>query len=430
MENEGVTSVEIYEMLHWFHLNEIQVKAIYLIAFFLVLALLALITAKKYHLPVVVGYVLFGIFISPDILNLIPFFEQEFHQWYEFLIIKLDYITQLALAFIVFTIGSELSLRTFKRLGKNIYIISILESFGAVLLSAAALYLFGMPPYMAFLLGAIAAASAPASTVMVLKEYNAEGPLSSTLMAVVGLDNTLALVIFAVISPVSMIMVEGGSLLSIQVLLVPLVEVTAAFLIGLGLGYLAQHYISYVEDKSKKVVSIITAVILSSALSFAFGLSSLIANLALGFAVRNFAEKNLQISEYLDTLTIPLYAMFFIFAGAEIRFTQMGSTVFLITAAVFLISRIAGKFLGAFAASKISDADIVVKKYIAMGLIPQGGVAIALAFSVQKQFGFIPDSALMVFNLVILTAALTEIFGPLLTKKAIVLAGEADLPEL
>jgi Kef-type K+ transport system membrane component KefB len=429
MENGAVTSIELNNLQHWFHLYDIQTKAIYLIAFFLVLALIAIITAKKYSLPIVVGYVLFGIFISPDILNLIPFFENEFHQWYEFLIIKLDYITQIALAFIVFTIGSELSLRTFKRLGKNVYIITILESLGAVLVSFAALYLIGMPIYMALLLGAIAAASAPASTVMVLKEYNADGPLSSTLMAVVGLDNTIALIIFALISPVALLMVEGGNLFSIQVLLIPFFEITSAVVIGLLIGYIAQYYISMVNDKTKKVVSILTAVVLSSALSSALGLSSLIANLAVGFAVRNFAQKNLQISEYLDTLTIPLYAMFFIFAGAEIRFTQMASTVFLVTALIFLTSRIIGKFGGSFIAARVSDAAPAVKKYIAMGLIPQGGVAIALAFSVQQQFAGVPDRALMIFNMVILTAALTEIFGPLLTKKALVLSGEAEIKE-
>src|SRR6056297_2099140 len=225
MENNVEAVIELEQLQHWFHINELQTRAIYLIAFFLVLAMLAIIFSKKYSLPIVVGYVLFGIVISPDILNLIPFLESEFHSWYEFLIIKLDYITQIALAFIVFTIGSELSLRTFKRLGKNVYIITILESLGAVLVSFAALYLIGMPIYMALLLGAIAAASAPASTVMVLKEYNADGPLSSTLMAVVGLDNTIALIIFALISPVAVLFMGDGGALSLQILLLPLLEI-------------------------------------------------------------------------------------------------------------------------------------------------------------------------------------------------------------
>ncbi|MGP3778211.1 cation:proton antiporter [Halanaerobium saccharolyticum] len=426
MENSFESAFELHNLQEWFHVYDLQTKAIYLLAFFLVLAMLAIIVSKKYNLPIVVGYVLFGIVISPDILNLIPFLESEFHSWYEFLIIKLDYITQIALAFIVFTIGSELSLRTFRRLGKSIYLITILEALGGAVISALAVYLVGAPIYMALLLGAIAAASAPASTIMVLKEYNAEGPLSSTLMAVVGLDNTLALILFALISPVAMMFIGTGEALSFQLLLTPVVEISAAILIGLVIGYLTQHYISMVDDKTKKVVAMLTSVVLSSALSLVFGLSSLIANLALGFAIRNFAEKNLEISEYLDTLTIPLYAMFFIFAGAEIRFSQMGSTVFLITALVFLISRIIGKYGGAILAGRFSDAAPVVKKYIGLGLFPQGGVAIALAFSVQKQFTQIPDASLMIFNMVILTAALTEIFGPLFTKEAVIRSGEAE----
>ncbi len=426
MENNIESAIELEQLQHWFHINELPTRAIYLIAFFLVLAMLAIIFSKKYSLPIVVGYVLFGIVISPDILNLIPFLESEFHNWYEFLIIKLDYITQIALAFIVFTIGSELSLRTFRRLGKSIYLITIFEALGGAIVSALAVYLIGAPIYMALLLGAIAAASAPASTIMVLKEYNAEGPLSSTLMAVVGLDNTLALILFALISPVAMMFIGEGEPLSIQLLLIPMIEISAAIIIGLGIGYLTQHYISVVDDKTKKVVAILTSVILSSALSLLFGLSSLIANLALGFAIRNFAKKNLDISEYLDTLTIPLYAMFFIFAGAEIRFSQMGSSVFLITAFVFLAARIIGKYGGAILAGQLFDVSPVVKKYIGLGLLPQGGVAIALAFSVQKQFTIVSDVSLMIFNMVILTAALTEIFGPLFTKAAVIKSGEAE----
>src|SRR6056297_371788 len=231
MENNVEAVIELEQLQHWFHINELQTRAIYLIAFFLVLAMLAIIFSKKYSLPIVVGYVLFGIVISPDILNLIPFLESEFHSWYEFLIIKLDYITQIALAFIVFTIGTELSLRTFKRLGKSIYIITIFEALGGAVVSAAAVYLIGAPIYMALLLGAIAAASAPASTIMVLKEYNAEGPLSSTLMAVVGLDNTLALILFALISPVAMMFIGEGQALSIQLLITPVIEISAAILI-------------------------------------------------------------------------------------------------------------------------------------------------------------------------------------------------------
>lgn len=427
MANNIEASLELEHLQEWFHVYELQTKAIYLIAFFLVLAMAAIIFSKKYSLPIVVGYVLFGIVISPDILNLMPFLEAEFHNWYEFLIVKLDYITQIALAFIVFTIGTELSLKTFKRLGKSIYIITICESLGAALISALTVYLVGAPVYMALLLGAIAAASAPASTIMVLKEYNAEGPLSSTLMAVVGLDNTLALVLFALISPLALILLQPGGSISLKLLLIPIVEISTAVLVGVVIGYLAQHYISRVDDKTKKVVALLTSVILSSAVSLVLGLSSLIANLAVGFAVRNFAKKNLQISEYLDTLTIPLYAMFFIFAGAEIRFSQMGSSIFLITALVFLISRLIGKYCGAALAGYFSGAEPVVKKYIGLGLFPQGGVAIALAFSVQKQFAQIPDTALMIFNMVILTAALTEIVGPLFTKEAVIRAGEAEV---
>jgi len=169
---------------------------------------------------------------------------------------------------------------------------------------------------------------------------------------------------------------------------------------------------------------VVTTITLSSSISIFFGFSPLIANLAVGFAVRNFAKKNLQISEEMDTLTIPLYAMFFIIAGTEIRFSEMGSLSFLLIAFIYLVARIIGKVGGSTLAARISGAPEVVKKYIGFGLLPQSGVAIALAYSVQRQYVEAPEVGLVIFNTLLLTAAMTEVFGPLLTKYAVVNAGE------
>lgn len=173
-------------------------------------------------------------------------------------------------------------------------------------------------------------------------------------------------------------------------------------------------------------MTVVTTIVFSAALSTFWGFSALITNMAVGFAVRNFAKKNLQISEELDTLTIPLYALFFIIAGTEIRFSEMTSAAFLILAFTYLIARIIGKVGGSTLAAKISDAPLVVKKYIGLGLLPQSGVAIALAYSVQKQYAKDPEIGLLIFNTLLLTAALTEVIGPLLTKYAVIKAGESQ----
>jgi Kef-type K+ transport system membrane component KefB len=392
---------------------------------FILLAFLIVLVSKKYKVPIVVGYVFLGIILSPDIVGLIPNVDVEL---YSFVLADIDYITKIALAFIAFTIGSELSIKHIRRLGKSIFYIVVIQSVAAFGLVAAAVYAFGWPLYMALLLGAIATATAPAATVMVLKEFNAEGPLTSTIMAVIGIDDAVALIFFSLVSPLSYSLFKGEAVLHYEeMFLLPLIEIVGALVVGVLFGYLGQYLITSYEEKTKKILALITMIFLSSSISIYFGFSALIANMSVGFAVRNFAKKNLQVSEYLDTLTIPLYAMFFIIAGTEIRFSEMGSLSFLLIAAIYFVARSIGKIGGATFAARISDASESVKKYIGLGLLPQSGVAIALAYSVQQQYVEAPEIGLLIFNTLLLTAALTEVVGPFLTKYAVIQSGEGEV---
>ena len=163
-ELESISALRFEE---WLVLNNITNKELYLISIFLLFAFLIVILAKKYKIPIVVGYVFLGILMSPDIIALLPLVDQEFTNLYTFILANLNYVTTIALSFIAFTIGSELSIKTIKRLGKSILYIALLESFGAFVVVTTAIYLIGNPLYMALLFGAIASATAPAATVMV-----------------------------------------------------------------------------------------------------------------------------------------------------------------------------------------------------------------------------------------------------------------------
>ncbi|AZO93678.1 cation:proton antiporter [Halocella sp. SP3-1] len=410
----------------WFLLNHANNKLIYVLGILIIMAFLVVLLTKRYRVPIVVGYVFLGMLISHDVINFLPFIGSVQKEWYFFALNNLGYLTNIALAFIAFTIGTELSIKTLKQLGKSIIFIALLESTGAFMIVTLVVLAIGKPLYLALVLGAIASATAPAATVMVLKEYRAEGELTSSILAVVGIDDAIALIIFSLVEPIALIQLKGGGNLSLgQILGKPFLEIFGSLFIGLVVGYLSQMLISSFEDDTKKILCLVTTIIGGSALAIFLNFSPLITNMAVGFAFRNFARKNLGVGSYMDILTIPLYAMFFILAGTEIRLTSITSISFLMIAFVYLISRIIGKVSGASLGAILGKAPDKVKKYIGFGLLPQSGVAIALAYTVQQDFVTAPQIGLLVFNVLLFTAALTEVFGPFATKYALIKSGEA-----
>lgn len=415
------------EIEHWFILNSVGDKALYVMGFLIFMSLLVVLLAKRFRVPIVVGYVFLGILLSIDVIKNLPFLTPTQKEWYIFTLDTFEYVSSVALAFIAFTIGSELSVKVLKRLGKSISFIALFEAVGAFLVVTLAVLAYGRPLYLALILGAIASATAPAATVMVLKEYKAEGVLTSMIMAVVGIDDAIALILFSLIEPIAFMQYSGGGNLQItHILGEPLIEIFGSIGMGLIVGYLSQLLITTFDDKTKKILTLVSTIVGASALATVFHLSPLITNMTVGFAYRNFARKNLGISDYMDTITTPLYAMFFILAGTEIRLSGIASISFLSIAFIYLLARVFGKVSGASLGAILGKAPDKVKKYIGFGLLPQSGVAIALAYTVQKDFVAAPKVGLLVFNTLLFTAALTEVFGPFATKYAITKAGEAQ----
>jgi len=419
---------QIYKYEEWFMEHQVSDKELYLIAFFVLAALLIVIFAKRYNIPIVVGYVFLGILLSIEVINAIPFLKLEYKVWYAYIINSFEYITTLALGFIAFTIGSELSLKLFKKLGKSITYIVLIQGLGAFFMVFIGVLLIGYDLYIALLLGAIASATAPAATVMVIREYNAEGPVTSMIMAVVGLDDALALILFSIVNPIAYNQYSGGTSLSINhMILVPLVEVVGSIITGILIGYVSVKLQEKYEDKTKKVLTLIATLVSGLAAATLLNLSPLITNMAIGFAYRNFASKNLNIADYVETLTIPLYAMFFILAGTEIRFSGI-DIPFILLASVYTATRVVGKIGGASLGGILSNASENIKKYVGLGLLPQSGVAIALAYTVQQEFTQ-ANIGQLIFNILLFTAALTEIFGSFATKYALVKSDEINKSE-
>src|SRR6056297_3448929 len=335
MGTENVS--ELAKIESWMVQNNVADKEIFVLGILIFLSLLVIFMAKKYQIPIVVGYVFLGILLSTDVIHWMPFLTEAQKEWYNYSLESISYITNIALAFIAFTIGSELSVKLLKKMGKTIVYIVLLEATGAFALVFLGVLALGKPIYIGLLLGGIAAATAPAATVMVLKEYKAEGPLTSMIMAIVGIDDAIALILFSIVEPIAYARHYGSESLSfLTSVSQPLMEITFSVLLGLALGYIGQKVITQTEDKTKKIMTLVTNVIVASALAIYFDLSPLITNMVVGFTYRNFARKNLGIADYLETMTTPVYAIFFILAGAEIQLSSIASLSFLLLAFTYL----------------------------------------------------------------------------------------------
>ncbi|MFW5976651.1 MAG: cation:proton antiporter [Bacillota bacterium] len=425
METNLITTLQ--EMQEWFIIHEVGEKNIYVITLFIFSALLIVLLAKKIKIPIVVGYVILGIVLSINTVELIPYFSTELKEWYDLTLKTMDFIPDLALAFIAFTAGNELSIKIIKKMGKTIFYIVIFQALAAFLLVTTGLLIIGQELYLALIFGAIASASSPAATIMVINEYRARGPVTSMIMAAAGLGDAVTLILFSLINPISFILFSGeGHISIINSLLVPGLEISGSIFLGIITGYISQYYLVSFEDKTKKILTIITTIAGGAAISLIFHLSPLITNMAIGFAYRNFSRRNPEISEPLETLTTPLYAIFFILAGTEIRFSSLSSSTFLIIASIYTIMRIIGKIEGPSLAASLAGASEKIKKYVGLGLLPQSGIAIALAYTIQRQYSATPEIGLLVFNIILFTSVLTEIFGPLATKYALYQSGEAE----
>ncbi len=417
------------QLQRWMLFHHKDHKVIYIIGLLVVLSFILHNLTKKFKLPSVVGYILIGILFSTSIIEKLPFVSAQLLDWYTYLINSFSYVTILAVSFISFTIGTELSLKVLKRLELEFTLIVLLESFGAFGLVTGGMLLLGKPLPIAIILGSIATATAPAATVMVLKEYGSGGKLSATLMIVLALDEAIALIIFSFVEPITLISYSPEiSMNFFNVILIPMGKIIGAIVIGLLVGYFSQKLMLHYTDKYDKVLLILATIFGMSALSLFLDFSPLIANLAVGFAYRNFAKKRLNIAGEIDTITIPLYAIFFILAGTRLQITSITKNSFLIIAMVYTLARIIGKVGGASLGAKLSKAPRNVCKYIGFGLLPQIGVDIDLAYILQRDFvrlsGEAANLAELVFNIILFTTIITEIFGPLATEYALSKSGE------
>lgn len=378
--------------------------------------------ARRIRLPEVTGYLLMGILIGPSCLSLIPepILEEE-----------LDPVVDIALGIIAFSIGGSLSLPQIKRFGKSITWITFLQSLGAFLLvtisvSLIAPLILHLPfstifPF-ALVLGAIASATAPAATVAVINELKARGPLTTTLLAVVALDDALAIGLFGISNSIASTLM--GEVRAYKIILTSFIEIVGSLGLGVCLGFVLRFISKYLRTDHGFLIVSLGMVCLTSGTAMIFKLSPLLANMVLGFVIVNGRKKDLRLITVLDSFSPPLYAIFFALAGTYLRVKTLSLVGLL--GVVFIFTRVLGKVGGAWLGGCFSKVSPKVKTYLGFALIPQAGVAVGLVLIAHENPAFKIYGDMMI-NIVLASVAINEIVGPPLASLAIRKAGEATI---
>ena len=364
---------------------------------------------KLVKLPNVTGYLLAGLLVGPYVLNIIPKDTVD----------SLGIIPDAALGFIAFSIGSEFRFSYLKKVGKSPIIIACLESVGAVLVVDLALILTGNDVPFSLCLGAIAAATAPAATLMVVKQYKAKGPVTDTLLPVVALDDATALMCFGISVAIAKTIESGAGDNLLMTILKPLLEIIAALAIGLVFGIIFRFAVKWFTGRGNRLAITYTLVFVCIGLGEMLNVSSLLACMALGATLANTSSFADVVFEQTDRMTPPVFMMFFFLSGAALDISIIPSVG--VIGIIYVITRVVGKMLGSFAGAKISKADKNVQKYLGFTLIPQAGVAIGLATIAMS---IVPDYGPRIRTIILCGTVIYELTGPVITKLALKKAGE------
>lgn len=381
------------------------------LAIAIALSLLAGKLAKLIKLPNVTGYIVFGLIAGPSVLNIIP----------ADIISTLGFIPEVALGFIAFSIGSEFKLSYLKKVGKSPLIIAITESAGAVLFVDLALIATGHDTAFSLCLGAIAAATAPAATLMVVKQYKAKGPVTDTLLPVVALDDATALMCFGLSVAVAKSITSTEKVSVLDTITTPLIEIGGALIFGAALGVIFRFLLKLFTGRGNRLAITYGLIFLCLGVSTMLGLSSLLACMALGGVLANTSNEAEKIFEQTDRITPPIFMLFFFLSGAGLDLSILPTVG--IIGVIYIVFRVIGKVLGAFFGAKISHAAPVVQKHLGFMLVPQAGVAIGLATTAMT---VVPEYGPQIKTIILCGTIIYELTGPVITKIALKRAGEID----
>ncbi|MDO4753790.1 MAG: cation:proton antiporter [Bacillota bacterium] len=366
----------------------------------------------KLRFPDVTGYLIGGIIIGPMVLNLIP--KDAVH--------GLEIISEVALAIIAYSIGSEMKLSALKKTGKGVLLITFLEVFMAFLVVFLSLWLvFKQDFSFSIVLGSIACATAPAATLLVIRQYKAKGPVVDTLIPVVALDDAFCIIAFGICSSIAQAII-GGETISALALVEPVKEILLSTLLGFVYGIVSIYIIKALRNEGELTSFVLGSIFILTSVSIRYGLSSLLVMMSFGLAMTNLSRKSNRATTALDGMVAPLFMCFFTLSGADLDFSVFKTVG--IVAVVYVIARVIGKMIGAGLGAKLSRMGSTVQKYLGLTLIPQAGVAIGLSLAATKILGM--DHGSKIRAIILAGTVIYELIGPVTTKIALTKAGEIE----
>ncbi|MCD4707889.1 MAG: cation:proton antiporter [Candidatus Sabulitectum sp.] len=381
---------------------------------------------KKIGLPSIIGYMLLGTVMGVSMLRI-------FHHGY---LQQLAFITDIALGFVAFSIGNELKLTTLKSLGKSIGLIIILESFSALILVAVLVYLVTGDLVTALIFGSLAPATAPAGTVAVIREYKAKGKLSSSLYAVAGFDDGVAILLFGFTAAIAkQILLSNAGIAQGSLaagIIKPTVEIVISLILGGALGLLYSYLIRKIDSRNNIPALTFGFILAGAGLASMFHLSLILVNMGIGFVLANTSKQStiMNVNEQLRSLMPLLFILFFFLAGAHLNLATLPALGLIGIA--YIIGRSTGKIGGAWLGAYLGGASKTIRNNLGLGLLSQAGVAIGLSLLVAQEFSSIDSPqahaiAASVVTTITATCIFFEIVGPITARIALRNAGE--IPE-
>lgn len=401
------------------------------IAFALFAGLIMTRLLSRLHLPDVTAYLLAGLLAGPFFIGRLGIGGFGFTSYEE--LANLGMISDVALGFIAFSIGNEFRLDALKKTGKQAFIIGIFQACMATALVDICLIAFHMafPETLslpaAITLGAIASATAPAATLMVVRQYKAKGELTSLLLPIVALDDAVGLVLFAVSFGVAKALSNGAADIY-SVLLNPAIEIISSLVLGAAAGFCLTKLETLFHSNTNRLSMTIAFVFLTVALSMAeiplgkitIGFSSLLVCMMLGTVFCNICPLSDELMDRSDKWTSPLLVLFFVISGADLEIEVFSQWLVILIGVVYILARSLGKYFGAYVSSKATHCSKNVVDYLGITLLPQAGVALGMCVTAQS----LGTDGTLIRNIILFAVLVYELVGPLMTKWALTKAGD------